>query len=146
MTKITTDDLAVIKQVMTLQNMDSDELTSLWSKFFDFPPEISSKEYMMGRLAYKIQEMAYGDTDPGTEEKIKECMKKVQRPLDKKTRKFMPMIGTQIKKEYRGELHEVLVVPEGFSYKNEVFKSLSAIAAKITGTKWNGPKFFGVKG
>ena len=72
---------------------------------------------------------------------------KIQTPLEpKKTRKFSPMVGTTITKEYRGKLHEVLVVNGGFSYNNETYKSLSAIATKIAGTKWNGLKFFAVGG
>ncbi len=56
------------------------------------------------------------------------------------------MIGTKIIKEYRGANHEILVVPDGFSYAGEVYKSISAVAMKITGTKWNGVKFFNLRG
>jgi hypothetical protein len=56
------------------------------------------------------------------------------------------MIGTKIMKEYKGNVIEVLVVPDGFSYAGEIYKSLSSIATRITGTKWNGLKFFGVAG
>ncbi|GHT95763.1 hypothetical protein FACS1894122_13550 [Alphaproteobacteria bacterium] len=56
------------------------------------------------------------------------------------------MVGTKIIKEYKGKLIEVLVVNNGFSYSGEIFKSLSAIATQITGTKWNGLKFFQVAG
>ena len=52
----------------------------------------------------------------------------------------------KIVKDYNGTLLEVLVVQDGFAYNGEVFKSLSAVAKKITGTNWNGLRFFGVKG
>ena len=91
--------------------------------------------------------MAYGGVDSETEEKIKSCAKKIQTPIDsKRTREFSPMVGTKITKEYHGKPHEVFVVKEGFSYNNEIYKSLSAIASKIAGTKWNGLKFFAVGG
>ena len=61
------------------------------------------------------------------------------------SRKFCPMIGTKIVKEYRDKIHEVVVVNDGFAYEGMVYKSLSAIATKITGTKWNGLKFFEVR-
>jgi hypothetical protein len=60
-------------------------------------------------------------------------------------KKYKPLIGAKIVKEYRDKTHEIIVVDGGFSYEGEVFKSLSAIATKITGTKWNGLVFFGIK-
>jgi hypothetical protein len=55
-------------------------------------------------------------------------------------------VGSVIVREYQGELHEVLVVPDGFCWRGEVFASLSIIARRITGTSWNGPRFFGLRG
>ena len=56
------------------------------------------------------------------------------------------MVGSVIVREYQGKLHEVLVVPGGFCWQEQVFASLSTIARKITGTSWNGPRFFGLRG
>ena len=61
-----------------------------------------------------------------------------------KGKKYSPMVGTKIVKEYKGKMLEVTVVEEGFSFEGNIFKSLSAVAQKITGTKWNGPRFFNV--
>ena len=98
---------------------------------------------MVAKIAYKIQELAYGGVDPVTEEKIREQAKKTSLK-NKKKKKFQPQIGTKMIKEYHDKTYEVLVVVNGFAYEDEVFKSLSAIANKITGTRWNGLKFFGV--
>ena len=140
-------DFHVIKQVMALQNMKTAELEAMWNKYFDHPPEVASRQHMTAKIAYKIQELVYGGVDAETEDKIKACAKKIQTPIDpkKKARKFCPMIGTKITKEYHGKMHEVLVVKDGFAYNNEIYNSLSAIATKIAGTRWNGLKFFGVK-
>jgi hypothetical protein len=54
--------------------------------------------------------------------------------------------GTKICKEYNGSVYQVEVLKDGFEYNGQKWKSLSAIATKITGTKWNGPKFFGMRG
>ena len=140
-------DLSVIKQVVALQNMRSCDLEAMWDKFFNHPPEVASRQHITAKLAYKIQEMAYGGVDSKTEEKIKSCAKEIPTLVElKKTRKFSLMVGTKITKEYHGKLHEVFVVKEGFSYNSEIYKSLSAIASKIAGTKWNGLKFFAVGG
>lgn len=142
------DNLAVIKQVVALQNLKTTELKKMWNRFFNNPPEVDSRQYMTANIAYKLQELAYGGVDEATENKIKSYAKKVQTPLDKskKAKKYKPMIGSKIVKDYNGTLLEVLVVQEGFAYNGEVFKSLSAVAKKITGTNWNGLRFFGVKG
>jgi hypothetical protein len=55
-------------------------------------------------------------------------------------------VGSIIVREYQGKLHEVVVVPGGFCWQGQVFASLSTIARKITGTSWNGPRFFGLRG
>lgn len=143
----THEDLSVIKKVAKLQCMTLKELDVVWRSMFEHAPEITSRKYMIGKIAYKIQEQVYGGLDAETENKIKACAKKngskPKKPADK--RKFCPMIGTKIVKEYRDKIHEVVVVNDGFAHDCIVYKSLSAIATKIAGTKWNGLKFFGVK-
>lgn len=141
------DNLEVIKQITRLQGMSPQELKAVWDKFFDHPPEISSRQHMLAKLAYKIQELAYGGVDGETKNKIRACAKEVVKGelKNKKSSKFSPMVGTRIIKEYRGKTHEVLVVTDGFAYEGTTFRSLSAIATKIAGTKWNGLKFFNVK-
>ena len=141
------EDLSVIKKVAKLQCMTLKELDEVWRSMFDHAPEITSRKYMIGKIAYKIQEQVYGSLDVETENKMKACAKKTESKTKgtTKPRKFCPMIGTKIVKEYRDKIHEVVVVNDGFSYEGTVYTSLSAIATEIAGTKWNGLKFFGVK-
>ncbi|MBQ3564643.1 MAG: DUF2924 domain-containing protein [Alphaproteobacteria bacterium] len=135
------NDLLVIKQILALKSMSFGELDKLWTKMFDAPPAFRTKSYMIPKLAYKIQELAYGGIDSETEKKLKYEANHLNR-----NRKYTPMVGTKIVKEYKGKMIEVTVVEEGFSYDGVVFKSLSAVAQKITGTKWNGLKFFNING
>jgi hypothetical protein len=114
-------------------------------EMFDHPPAVTSKQHMISKLAYRIQELVYGGIDEDTEKKIQACAKEVSRPKKILNRKFCPMIGTKIVKEYKDQIHEILVVNDGFAYAGTVYSSLSAIATKITGTKWNGIKFFNLK-
>ncbi len=106
---------------------------------FDVPPIFRTKQYMIPKLAYKIQELAYGGVDEETQKKLKTEANNLN-----KSKKYSPMVGTKIVREYKGKILEVTVVEEGFSYEGCIFKSLSAVAQKITGTKWNGLKFFNV--
>ena len=140
------EDLKIMRQIMSLQDRKLPELKTLWEKMFDHSPAISSREYMIAKIAYRIQELAYGGVDEATKDKIQAAAREIKRPKSTGSKKFRPMIGTKIMKEYKGNVIEVLVVPDGFSYAGEIYKSLSSIATKITGTKWNGLKFFGVAG
>ena len=135
-------DLTVIKQVMSLKFKPLNDLIKLWNTMFDKPPTFRTKQYLIPKLAYKIQELAYGGLDIQTEKEIVSAVKELDK--NKKIGKYLPTIGTKIVKEYRGQIHEVIAVENGFAYAGTVFKSLSAIATKITGTKWNGLKFFNV--
>lgn len=137
-------DLSIIKQITNLQNKNTKELTEFWSKLFEHPPAVFSREHMVSRLAYRIQELAYGGTDEGTERKIQAAARDINKPKKVHSRKYCPMVGTKIIKEYKGIVHEIIVVPDGFSYGGVVYNSLSAIATKISGTKWNGLKFFNI--
>ncbi len=138
-------DLTVIKQIVALQNQSTKQLEELWYKLFDCPPAVYSKPHMIGKLAYKIQELAYGGLDERTEAKIRAAERDVSRPKKTLKKKYMPMVGTKIVKNYRDKTHEILVVDDGFAYEGVVYSSFSAIAQIITGTKWNGLKFFNIK-
>jgi hypothetical protein len=138
-------DLNLLKQIMSLQDKKTSELMELWNKTFDYQPEISSRQYMISKLAWRMQELIYGGVDEDTQKKIEEAAKKIKAPKNPPG-KFNPMVGTKIVKQYKGKSIEILVVDGGFAHAGEIHKSLSAIATKITGTKWNGLKFFGVAG
>lgn len=132
-----------MKQVMNLLYKSTNELCKLWNKLYDKEPAFKSRQYLISKQAYRIQEFAYGGLDVSTEKQMLAGVKEVEK-CEKIRKKYAPSIGTQIIKQYRGQVHEILVVAEGFAYGGAVFKSLSAIATKITGTKWNGLKFFNV--
>ncbi|GHT95765.1 hypothetical protein FACS1894122_13560 [Alphaproteobacteria bacterium] len=69
-------DMSVIKQVLSLQDKKTIELKVLWDKMFDHQPAISSREYMISKLAYRIQELTYGGVDEATQKKIQDAAKK----------------------------------------------------------------------
>jgi hypothetical protein len=97
-------------------------------------------------LAYRIQERAYGGLDPESERRLREAVGDPKPQGNKKSEKahaFKP--GTRILREWKGQIHEVLITSSGFEYKGEIFRTLSPIAKRITGTHWSGPAFFGTK-
>lgn len=90
----------------------------------------------------------YSDYSPELKEKIKKLVDKfdMSDPFDssiiKKTQTKSTMTGKRFLREYNGKIHEVKVLEQGYSYNNKIYKSLSAIAYDITGTRWNGKRFF----
>lgn len=102
-------------------------------------PKALSKDLLIYALAYEHQETALGILATNLERLL-------GRLAEKKSDRDRPMkIGSMIVREYQGEVHEVAIVPDGFSWRGQVYGSLSTIAKAITGTKWNGPRFFGVQ-
>lgn len=136
------DDYQVIKQIMRLKTLSLTELSDLWFSLYTHKPISDSKMYMIPQLAYRIQELAYGGENEDTKRKIQQVAHDISRG---KKKSYRPLLGTKIVKEYKDKLHEIFVVNEGFSYNGRVYNSLSAIAQQITGTKWNGLVFFGVR-
>lgn len=137
------DDFKVLKQIVALESKNVDELTKLWSTFYEYEPMSYSKSYLVSKIAYKIQELAFGGLSVETRKRIDQMAANINGSVVKK--KYKPLIGSKIIKEYRDKTHEIAVVEGGFAYEGEVFKSLSAVAQHITGTKWNGLVFFNIK-
>jgi hypothetical protein len=136
------DNLDTIKRTLRLKTMSLSELNDLWHSLYKHEPISPTKMYMIPQLAYRIQELAYGAENEATQQKIQQVAHDIHKG---KKKSYKPLLGTKIVKEYKSKLHEIFVVAEGFSYNGRIYGSLSAIAQQITGTKWNGLVFLGVK-
>jgi hypothetical protein len=90
-------------------------------------------------IAWRIQVAAFGDLEA-------ETRRRLRRPAPAKGPRDKFTAGTRIAREWRGVRHEVEVVEGGFAYAGVTYRSLSKVAGVITGTKWNGPRFFGLGG
>ncbi len=134
----------VLNQVMSLPGMEYQELKKLWDNCFTDPPQSKNKAFMVRKLAWRIQELAYGGLPTETQEQIKTLQKK-EKVIPRTRATTLPPIGTQLIREHKGEEHRVMVLADGFEYRNCKYKSLSEIATKIAGTRWSGPRFFGLK-
>jgi hypothetical protein len=113
-------------------------LVSEWQGQFGAPPPPKLRvESMRAVLIYRIQENACGSSAPRRKGRIQDLAS------DAIHRRFKMV--TKIIREWKGEFHEVAVTVEGYVYKGDIYKSLSPITFRITGTKWSGPAFFGTK-
>ncbi len=123
------------------------ELQALWQELFAQPahPRLR-RNLMIPILAYRIQEQAYGGLKAAT----RRHLQKLAAELEQNRKNPFPLApqleaGTKLLRQFQGEMHEVRVVDEGFEYRGKRYESLSEIARQITGTRWSGPLFFGLK-
>jgi hypothetical protein len=118
--------------------MDLDGLRQLWEERYGVPPSLRSVPIMRMMLAWRIQAEALGGLDGQT------------RKLLARTGTTEPEgrhlgIGARLTRRWKGREIEVIVEEGGFRWEGKLFPSLSAAATAIAGSKWNGPRFFGLR-
>ncbi|MCX7309935.1 MAG: DUF2924 domain-containing protein [Afipia sp.] len=134
---------AVAAEVARIQRLTKDELRALWlATFKTVAPKVLSKDLTGRVLAYRIQEQTLGGLDRSTQ-KLLDRLARGQKPDTIPQRRLKS--GTVLVREYQGERHTVTVANDGFIWKESTYPSLSVIARAITGTAWNGPRFFGLR-
>ena len=142
----------VSAQIAALPALPMAELWALWDQYFPRRPKHINRSFLESRLAYRIQEMAYGAVPVGIRRHLVEAgaahskiKHRVQASDTDRQQHLMP--GTVLIREWDEREHHVLVTPDGkCEYEGETFRSLSAVARHITGVQWNGPRFFGLRG
>ena len=138
---------SMVAQVAELEGMTLEQLREKWNALYNTaPPVTSSRQQLVGRLAYRLQELVYGGLSDETKAKL-EALGRVAMGMGKRESRNpdQPVPGTKLIREWQGERKEVTVLESGFEYAGKTYRSLSAIATEITGTKWNGPDFFGLR-
>ena len=135
----------VLERIIRLQKMPPDELKALWRELYQSEPKQANMQYMVKRLAYRIQELAYGGN--GAELETRLMLKAEehygQRKKSKSTVKRLSP-GTILVREYKGMEYQVAILEDGYQFDGCKYPSLSAVAKVITGTAWSGPVFFGL--
>jgi hypothetical protein len=137
---------SVEPQLTALPRLSSLKLRNLWQTLWGraAAPGLR-RELMIPILAYRAQEKAFGGLNPETERRLCKLSASLEggRASPPKDRRVKP--GTRLLREWRGQTHEVIATEQGFIYQGKSQKSLSGIARQITGTRWSGPVFFGLK-
>jgi len=135
----------VSKQIAGLRGLPRADLAALWQRLFKKPaPAGIRREFLVPFLAYKIQENAYGGLGTRTRAELRRIAKDVENSQVSSghPHRVQMRTGMRILREWRGEIHEVLVTDVGYEYRGISYRSLSELARKITGTRWSGPAFF----
>ena len=141
-----TENVNILKQVAALPGLSPANLKKKWRELFDADPPKYDKNFLVKGLAHRLQELAYGGLPQQTSGELKTIAQYEARTGHTPTKRdSMPVVGTQLFREWKGERHCVTVQASGFEYQGRPFRSLSAVAKAITGTQWNGWLFFGVR-
>jgi hypothetical protein len=134
---------AIEAEIDRIRSLGVDELRSLWrATFRTSPPPGFTKDLIARFLCWHIQEQAFGGLDPNTAKQLASLARGDRSKADR-PRRLKP--GTVVVREYQGERHTVTVVANGFVWREAPYPSLSTIARAITGTNWNGLRFFGLR-
>ena len=136
-------------RLAALKTTPTPELKQQWRDLFDSEPPPFNRRYLESRIAYRIQELAYGGLKPETIRRLERLGEELDGG-DRKKRSIRadrgrPITGTRLLREWQGVEQIVTVTADGFEWQGRPYKSLSAIARAITGTRWNGWVFFGLK-
>jgi len=138
---------SVFAQIAALKTAQIGDLKQKWLDLFEREPPPYNRRFLESRLAYRIQELAYGGLSAETIERLDVLADELEgkRPRRRSAMDNRPIAGTQLIREWKGNSHCVTVRNSDYEYQGQPFKSLSAVAKHITGTQWNGHVFFGLK-
>jgi Protein of unknown function (DUF2924) len=132
---------AVEAELARIGGLCLDELRVLWRAMTQQnAPKALSRDLLAHMIAYRIQVQVHGKLSRETGKLLDRLARGEAEPVRHLK------VGTVMVREHQGRLHEVMVVPGGFSWHDKTYTSLSTIARAITGTSWNGPRFFGLRG
>jgi len=141
-------DSSVLARLMTIKTMSVADLKAEWRRLFGADAPNNSRPFLELRLAYRIQELVYGGPSRETVRLLDALADELQGKPGRKVmirEARMPVAGTRLLREWSGVEHTVTVLRDGFEWEGRKYKSLSAIARAIAGTRWNGWRFFGLR-
>ena len=124
--------------VLKIEQLDLEGLRKFWGQRYGAPPSLRSVPMMRMMLAWRVQSDALGGLDSESRRTLGRKGKVRAEGLDLG-------IGARLTRQWQGKTHEVLVEVGGFHWQGQSYRSLSAVATAIAGSKWNGPRFFGLR-
>jgi hypothetical protein len=159
MKRLTKED--VEREIAALDSLDITTLQNRWRDLYKVPPPFKVRSGFLRRaIAYRLQELLYGGLRPSTKRELRRIAEASRlnrshsggrRPRDGSVaaaallpRRRILSPGTRLLREWNGSTEMVDVMEDGFGWRGKTYRTLSAVAVAITGTKWSGPKFFGL--
>jgi Protein of unknown function (DUF2924) len=137
----------IANALVRLSELTTFELRGEWRRVHRMPPPMRlSRDLLIRGITYKLQERAYGGLSTATARKLERAS---AGPLSRGAAKSAPPIslkpGTRLVREWHGDTHTALIHADGIEWRGQRYRSLSVVARKITGARWSGPRFFGLR-
>lgn len=139
---------SVTSQIARLPELSMQEIKALWHNVCGGDTPTHNRQFLERRIAYRLQEIEFRKVNPNLLERNKRHITSLIKTgsVKKRDRDYRPAAGTVLTREYHGVLHHVIVTQDGqYDFQGRMYPSLSMIAREITGTRWSGPLFFGLK-
>ena len=139
---------SVTSQIAQLPDLAMPDIKSLWRRLFHGETPTHNRQFLERRIAYKLQEIEFRKVDPNLLDRNKRRIESLIETGKIKMRDadYRPAAGTMLTREYQGKEYRVIATADGlYDFEGRSYQSLSPIAREITGTRWSGPLFFGLK-
>jgi hypothetical protein len=133
-------------ELAALAAMSSAQLREEWQRVMRTAPPAFSPDLLERAIAYELQARRHGGLSPAAQRALDRVGRqlartgKVSQPRETRLKP-----GTRLSRDWHGRTHHVLVIDDGYLFEERRYRSLSQVAAAITGTAWSGPRFFGLK-
>ena len=138
--------VAISDRLLTLPHLQKTALFQLWQELFNTdPPQGMRKELLVQFLAYRLQEKEFSELSDRSHRRRGELADSIDASSRSVAQKLEIKPGTRLIRQWKEQLHIVNVEEENYEYRGARYESLSEIARLITGTRWSGPLFFGLK-
>ncbi len=139
---------SVTAQILRLPELSMVEIRAIWKDLFHGDTPTPNRQFLERRIAYRLQEIEFRKVDRNLMDRNR---RRIQELLEtgknrKLNRDISMMAGTVLTREYQGKEYRVMASADGqYEFEGRAYQSLSMIAREITGTRWSGPVFFGLK-
>jgi len=134
------------KELALLSALPLDELKKRWQELYGRPPPPRMSRNLLTRVvAYRLQEQALGGLKPAIRRQLARAAEEIEAGRKPSAAPTPIKPGTRLLRDWQGVTHEAIMLEDGVQYRGRTLSSLSAVAREITGTRWSGPLFFGLR-
>jgi hypothetical protein len=135
----------VLAQIAALKSKSTPELRDMWRELFGREAPVLGRRYLEDRIAFRLQELRHGGLADRARRKLDALADQLEPKAARRRDPGRPIAGTQLRRQWRGIEHVVTVREHDFEYGGRPYRSLSAVARAIAGSRWNGWTFFGLR-
>jgi hypothetical protein len=135
----------ILAQLAALKGKSTSELRDLWRELFGRDAPVLGRRYLEDRIAYQLQVLHFGGLSDRARRKLDALADQLEPQAARRRDSGRLLPGTELRREWQGIEHVVRVREQDFEYEGRPYRSLSAVARQIAGTRWNGWLFFGLR-